>query len=1200
MRKDTNVFFVYRILFVIFVVLVLAGTVFQLLYVNSYKNPVDTEEIESIIRHKEYTADANMVQMKKMLERCSEDSLRYFAFKPLSESYYVYRNKELIFWSDNLLKQIDVNSSKWKYYTTPNASVLAKAIEINEYKIVSYVLLKFNFPYENKDLSNNFAKEFGLSKDIKIAENEPISKYAIRDGRSYLFSLELPEHRIYNELYAKITLVLFAVAFLLFFYLLAHLPLLFKRKYIPRNIFLLVVGLTSATVYFLLKMSFPSAFFQNSVFTSYHYATNNILSTLTHLTFFSAFVFAIIYLYSFFTIRKQTNVSFRNVFRVFNYTLPVVYYTAMFYVLHELVFNSSTYLNVLQVDDISLTTVWNHFLLLIWGVGYLFLFERTHKDIRNKILKSIVTDVLFVVPLIFLYVHLFDKYAKEAVGYYLLLTATVYMPLLFNKLKKSNLFYAIYIFVFTLFVVNNSILMNSDKKMGQYRLMAENLYFNESIQEERMTESMLRDFETDIKKDSFFYHSVVYPDSVVQVNDYLNGKYLRGFWNRYEMKLFATYPNSDLDVLYQGLLSDGNKISNTDFYRISDASSSVSYIGYMDLRRNQTDTVHVYLEFYPNSNYKSYSYPDLLVETPPVLESKLNLATARYSFGDLIYSSGKFKYPRNTKWVDKSTNDFFIQDDDGYRHYIYVPSKYGYMIISEGNIPNIFTYFIYFLYTFVAFFVFSIFLFWAYKFIHRERFTFNLTSRLLISFISLMIVCFGAIFYLALHYTQNKYKEKQKTEIGLKKNYIQSALQEKYYWNQNLDSTMTNALNFELQDLSYTYRTDINVYDNNGVLIGSSQPMIFSKNLISKSISPKPFFSNDPNLNQYEHIGKLEYLATYTDFYNGDFLQIGYISIPQFLSNDEYKAEVQSFFVVLVHISLAVITLFILISIFIGRRLTAPLTIIENRLKDIRLGKENKKIDYKSNDEIGQLVAQYNRTVDELEKSAHLLATSERDTAWKTMARQVAHEINNPLTPMKLTIQQLQRTKRMNSEQFDSYFEKSTATLIEQIENLTRIAGSFSTFARLPEPNFEKVDVANNIWLVVQLFSSNNEKIDISYEGEENGIFAHTDREQLVQVFNNLLKNAMQAIPSDRKGQIKVRLTHTAKEVLIHFEDNGKGVSDDIKDKLFVPNFTTKSTGMGLGLAISKNIIKASKGDITFVSQKNIGTVFTVRLPKMS
>ena len=341
-------------------------------------------------------------------------------------------------------------------------------------------------------------------------------------------------------------------------------------------------------------------------------------------------------------------------------------------------------------------------------------------------------------------------------------------------------------------------------------------------------------------------------------------------------------------------------------------------------------------------------------------------------------------------------------------------------------------------------------------------------------------------------------------------------------------------------------------------------------------------------------------MATYTDFYNGEFLPIGYISIPQFLSKNEYNADVQSFLVVIAHISLIIIILFIIISIVIGRRLTSPLTTIENRLKDIRLGKENKKIDYKGNDEIGQLVAQYNRTVDELEKSAQLLATSERESAWKLMARQVAHEINNPLTPMKLTIQQLQRSKAMNDARFDSYFDKSATTLIEQIENLSQIAGTFSTFARLPEPVIEKVDVAKRISSVVQLFANNNENVEVSYTGTNEGIYSHTDKKQLIQVFNNLLKNALQSIPSSKKGIIEVTLKHSETTIWIEFKDNGNGVPAEIKDKLFVPNFTTKSTGMGLGLAISRNIIRSSGGDVTFESEKGKGTVFQVRLPRTS
>jgi len=236
--------------------------------------------------------------------------------------------------------------------------------------------------------------------------------------------------------------------------------------------------------------------------------------------------------------------------------------------------------------------------------------------------------------------------------------------------------------------------------------------------------------------------------------------------------------------------------------------------------------------------------------------------------------------------------------------------------------------------------------------------------------------------------------------------------------------------------------------------------------------------------------------------------------------------------------------------------------------------------------------------VDELEQSVKLLAKSERESAWKSMARQVAHEINNPLTPMKLSIQQLRRTKKMNDERFDDYFEKSTAMLVEQIDNLSRIAGTFSNFARMPEANFEKVDVASKLYSVVLLFMNNFDHIQIDYIGEEKEVFVYADQEQLVQVFNNLLKNAIQAIPDERDGEIHVDLHENKDEVIIEITDNGVGIDTDIQDKLYVPNFTTKSTGMGLGLAIAKNIIELSGGTISFTTSLNESTTFILKLPK--
>ena len=176
----------------------------------------------------------------------------------------------------------------------------------------------------------------------------------------------------------------------------------------------------------------------------------------------------------------------------------------------------------------------------------------------------------------------------------------------------------------------------------------------------------------------------------------------------------------------------------------------------------------------------------------------------------------------------------------------------------------------------------------------------------------------------------------------------------------------------------------------------------------------------------------------------------------------------------------------------------------------------------------------------------------------------------------------------------------SSSMLIEQIEILSKIAGPFSSFAKLPEAKFSKVDAAKKLSSVVRLFSNSNEKMKITYEGPEENIFIRADHEQMIQVFNNLLKNAVQSIPASRKGIIRVSLESTDKWIYIYVKDNGKGIADEIKDKLFTPNFTTKSTGMGLGLSITQNIIMMFGGGITFETSVNEGTTFKVALPRIN
>ena len=234
--------------------------------------------------------------------------------------------------------------------------------------------------------------------------------------------------------------------------------------------------------------------------------------------------------------------------------------------------------------------------------------------------------------------------------------------------------------------------------------------------------------------------------------------------------------------------------------------------------------------------------------------------------------------------------------------------------------------------------------------------------------------------------------------------------------------------------------------------------------------------------------------------------------------------------------------------------------------------------------------------VKELEKSVDLLARSERESAWREMAKQIAHEIKNPLTPMRLSVQQLKKLWKEKREDFDKYMESVSVTLIEQIDNLSDIASEFSNFAKMPEVKPETIDVVDVTRKCVKLFEG-NAAYSITFNTDSKKLFIQSDKEQLSRVLINIIKNGIQSIPDVKKGIITVELENKKKEVEIRISDNGRGIPDEVKPKMFMPNFTTKSSGMGLGLAIVKNTVEQLKGKISFTTELEKGTEFKLIFP---
>jgi nitrogen fixation/metabolism regulation signal transduction histidine kinase len=323
---------------------------------------------------------------------------------------------------------------------------------------------------------------------------------------------------------------------------------------------------------------------------------------------------------------------------------------------------------------------------------------------------------------------------------------------------------------------------------------------------------------------------------------------------------------------------------------------------------------------------------------------------------------------------------------------------------------------------------------------------------------------------------------------------------------------------------------------------------------------------------------------------------LGYLNLPFFAKEKELRTELSAFLVTLVNVYVLLLVLGGFFAYLLSNSITFPLSIISDKLKLIQLGRKNEPIAWQGNDEIGRLVNEYNKMIDELENSAELLARSERESAWREMAKQVAHEIKNPLTPMKLSIQHLQRAMLEGRPGVEQLANRVSATLIEQIDNLNHIASEFSNFAKMPSVENEVFDIADVARSVVHLFNE-EAHCDVSYHGPTEPVWVYADKNQVLRGFNNLVKNATQAIPDGRKGKVAVMVEMARGMVTIAVQDNGTGISDEQKHKVFVPNFTTKGSGTGLGLAITRQIIENAGGSIWFESTVNVGTTFFVKLP---
>lgn len=405
----------------------------------------------------------------------------------------------------------------------------------------------------------------------------------------------------------------------------------------------------------------------------------------------------------------------------------------------------------------------------------------------------------------------------------------------------------------------------------------------------------------------------------------------------------------------------------------------------------------------------------------------------------------------------------------------------------------------------------------------------------------------------------------------------------------------------KIYEIKAIHKLELYLYDLDGNLLKSSKASFLrdpSERKLPRHILDTLQNSADKHyMEEFTEEGQ-KYQSSYSYVTDKYFKPLAILNLPYIEDDDFINRELREYFSRLAYAYGFMFIIAIILAYFLSSYITRSLQSISEKIDETRLDKRNKRIEVSKNttEEISNLVSSYNQMIDELESSAAQLAASEREAAWREMAKQVAHEIKNPLTPMRLTVQSFQRKFNPEDPDIHSKMTEYSDTLIQQIDTMSSIASAFSTYAQMPAQQDETLDVVKITKLALDIFNEGY----IYYHSEEESLIATFDRTQLIRVITNLIKNSVQAIEQRNPEQPRIDVTVISEvsNVIITVKDNGIGISKENKDKVFEPKFTTKTKGMGLGLAMVKNILHNYEGDISVTSQENLGSTFTVIFPK--
>jgi len=1156
----------------------------------------------------------SLIEDYKQRKRATSD-------RQTSYPFFVYDKEDLALWTDNHFVPTYASVAdtfKLKLLKAGNGDYLASKWNVAEGQfVVAVIPLHRKYNITNKYLSNWRNERILPSGNISILEpNSTLGvEVCVRGVCPFKISFLQDDLAVHENIQFAV-IISFAISILLS--ILLVLALLKRIQYAEISLLALYVFLYSLRL-LMISLNFPNSLYPSDLFNPQVFASSPLNASLGDLILNElALLLLCFHLFRNYQRFKIFQYLFKD--NWISWLLSVVAALCIlfaflfpFVAIQTIYNNSAITLDIAQSLDFDNIRVIAIVVILLSGVcAFLF----AHTFIRLLIADGNWMRVMVAFTcamILFVLINTFTEqkyFSSLALGtaYFVL----VYFLKLYAGLRRLTFATFSYLFIAISFLSANGAYAIYDfsrrEKIDSQFKFADNFLVNRDI----FGEYLLHETALRVSRDAFIQTRINTPflnrDAIRQK---IRQVFLPTYFNKYDVEIFLFGSAGEpLNNRSTSTLSEFIGVYDQDAFRtpyegvyfVNSPSHDVAqkYLVKVAITRSASTLGYVMLELSLKKIIPENVYPELLVDnSAQQFYHTQDISYAVFSDTQILFSSGKFNYEHNFEpdWLgdpDLYSKGIVLAD---FLHIAQEDENDRVAVVSSHQPSNMYALanFSFLLVLGLAIILIFLFVQGLANYVRGEKLYFSARIQLLLNFAFFLPLILVSVTTLNLtnHSSENQLNEEYLSKAESFSGQLSTQLDD--YLNGDQESVM--SFENQLTDLAKLTNLDANVYDSKGKLLATSQPLIFESNLVSTYINPQALekITNGENVVvETEHVGKLEYYVSYASLkapLTGEL--IGILGIPFFQSAYSMeKVQINILANILNIFSLIFIALVIL-SYFVSLWLTFPLKFITQSLQRTSLTKINQPLKWKADDEIGLMVKEYNQMLYKLSESKAELEQTQRERTWREIAQQVAHEIKNPLTPMKLTLQQLQRSVETETNTPEKT-EKALSSLLTQVDSLNDIASSFSTFAKMPEPVIQKLELVSVIKRIILLHSQSGELV---FNTSSKEAFVLGDEQLLGRTFSNIILNAFQAARPGHPQELRVSLEKRDGKYLLIFQDNGKGIESHIAERIFLSHFSTKKSGSGLGLAIAKQAIEQMQGRIWFDTVVGQGTTFYIELP---